>query len=612
MRTITVQAWEDLPRLSDGGTIYIDVETDSSLAKEDKPLPYGRDRIVGYSITDETADQAWYLPVRHSGRDGSLFETAKNLDPAKAVKWIGARINYADEWVNHNVKFDAHFIGEELRRFGILSPIVQRAKLIDTLSLAKLVDMHAKLGGYGLKTLAKEWCGRSVETDETINTYLDGLRRSGQVGRPTYADIPIGILSDYAGDDVLHNRALYAEIKRRRYEGDERVWEIERALTGVLYRMERRGVLFDASRSDEQRRESECALAEIEEETERRFGRVDLGSRDAVDHWIFERLGLPIVSLTDTGSRAVDAMAIQSYIDMSEPGSDACRFAKLLHGYREHTQYLGLYAEGWAGLVGDDGRIHTDYNQSVRTGRMSSRSPNMQQLNKRAKRLIVPDDGMSIISRDYSQIEYRIIAHYMGDPEVLRQYRENPATDYHQLVADMVGIGRRPAKNVNFGIAFGMGVGGLIRQLAKNSAGGEEEAERILDRYHRRFPLLRSILRQAERTAMRRGYVRTVYGRRRALPRDFARKGFNSAVQGSAADIAKEALIRVDASERLADLGAFPVLIVHDEIVTLAPVGAEIETGSALDAEMVSPSVKLPVPLYTSGGHSAACWADAA
>lgn len=602
-----VSTAEDLPNLPDRiGTLYYDLETSGF-------SPYTGSEIVGHAFTFDGCPDAWYIPVRHEPDSGTLFDTMRHVGPAAALGFMREALRRSDLWVNHNIKFDTHFYATELLNLTGETFDPPRGFMVDTLPLAKLVDAYSQVGGYDLKTLAKRWCNRSTRSEEVLKDHLAEARRI--FGKKAhYGHLSPGLMTDYAGEDPLHNRAVWEEIQRRRYEGDDRVWALERDLPGVLFAMERRGVLVDRDRMRDLRRDAEASLAEIGQrlaDIDLTLDGHDLGSLECVRTRITRSFDLPPLRVTDKGAVSIDAAAIAEYMGMVQPESKAGRYLACLTDYREATQFLGLYAKGWEEHIGTDGRLHPSFNQAVRTGRMSCKSPNLQQLNKKAKTTLIPGEGRAFLSRDYAQVEYRIISSFVNDARIIQAYREDPDTDYHTLIAEIVGCDRRPAKTVNFGIAFGMGEAGLERALTLIMGNGSEAAT-ILRKVHRENPRLRPTSKRAERFAYRYGYIRTAYGRRRHL-KGFERKAFNTSVQGTAADLAKEALVAVEYSERLRELDASPVLLVHDEIVLNVPedLGCIGEADGILSEIMASPSVPLRVPLTSDGGYSADAWAFA-
>jgi DNA polymerase-1 len=293
---------------------------------------------------------------------------------------------------------------------------------------------------------------------------------------------------------------------------------------------------------------------------------------------------------------------------------------KLMLEYRRLGTFNGTFLSTYLDL-NIDGVLHPSYNPSVRTGRMSCMKPNMQQLMAEAKDLIVPRPGHILLSCDYSQIEYRTIVHYIKDPDAIEAYNRDPDIDYHQWVADLCGIKRKPAKTVNFLMGYGGGKGRLISALSVDpdvvesiKAMDPHEFKRlaeargndIYNTYHAKLPGLKITTRQAEILCRQRGYVRNLFGRRRHLPPEHARKAFNTANQSSAADIMKDRLLAVMAA------GYEVIGSVHDELIITMPKEQYTEATRIDIARILeNPSIQLRVPIRVGIGASENSWLEA-
>jgi DNA polymerase-1 len=425
---------------------------------------------------------------------------------------------------------------------------------------------------------------------------------------------------------------LWGEIQRRRYEGDAKDWEVESEATTAIFRIERRGVRVDM---DLFQRKRETVGDEIDASLNRLlelgapYSRVDVASTTQLRSFIVEGLGLPVLGLTKTKKAKIDAGALQEYSELPHVLADE-KLSSFFHNvkqYKNRSQFMSLYLNGWGEHISDSDMLHPNYNQYVATGRMSSKHPNVQQLNTEAKRLIIPkNSGLSFARRDFSQVEYRVISFLADDKQVIEAYQKDPTTDFHTYVAKMCGIDRKPAKSVNFGIAFGMGESGLIKQLKRHfpAATAVAQAETLLRRYDNKFPNIRKISKEAKKLAKDSGWIRTLYGARRALKYmpygegdDQTRKAFNSAVQGTAAGFIKEAMVKMELKRHEME-NPMPQEVemeisVHDEILFEGP--HELMQGANFDAfvaeGMCKPSVEFSVPLLVSGGQSNKSWAEA-
>jgi DNA polymerase I len=596
---------EDLPPIeSIGQKIFLDIETVSNDDHRGGLRPYGGDKVCGISFTFDDEHAAWYLPIRHRLVSGALaFAPIANLPVGPVISYLQQILGDPDRtWINHNVKFDAHFLARE--------GINIRCHLVDTKTLAQVVDMQSKMEGYGLKPLAREWLDLATDEQDEVKSEL----RS--VGSKDFACASIDTLGRYACADVHLNRELWKAIIRRRYENIDRIWSIENELTSTLFRIEQRGLRVDREKIANEKPALEGNIARLEKRVQDLGYEVDLNSPSALVRFCIEDLGLPVVAETDKGRPSVNSSAISSYREIVTEFADPRigEFLEILDEHRELTQFLGLYINGWEDWIDDRDVLRPMYNQTVRTGRMSCHSPNFQQLSKRAKTLIVPSAGNAFLSRDYSQIEYRVIGAICREPQILDAYRNDPDTDFHVFVANLCNIDRKPAKSINFGIAFGMGQTKLIRQLATllGSNTAESQAREIYNSYHQRLPLIRATSRLAEQRAKARGWIRTMYGRRRALDDGFAFKAFNTAVQGTAADIVKERLNALDADRWLANEGVTVRAVVHDEVLLEGPKDAvqHPAISSRVDEILTSVDLDLGVPFAVSGGTSSTCWGE--
>ena len=597
---------DQIPRIiGTTNEVFLDVETASFDDSRGGVKPYHGDQICGISLTVDRDRRAWYLPMRHRDHEGLLpyAREHQNLSPEVVRKFVQDLLGDPNvNWINHNIKFDAHFLAEE--------GINIKAKMIDTLTLAKVVDMQSQLGGYGLKPLAKSWCDMETDEQDEVKRHLRAAKSKD------FARVDIETLGKYACADVIMNRKLWKAIKRKRYDDIEKVWSIETELTRTLFNIERRGLRVDQDRLRQDKIDVETEIARIEFEVERLGHKVDLNSPEQVIRFITKTLGLPVVAETDRGRPSINSEALTVYTELVEEQPNEVRqFFSLLEKHRDRSQYLALYLRGWSEWIDHRGIIRPMYQQTVRSGRMSCNQPNVQQLSSEAKSLISPAPGNSFLRRDYSQIEYRVIASICRDQKAIAAYKEDPTTDFHTFVAHMCGIQRKPAKSVNFGIAFGMGESKLVRQLSSNMASSqaESQAKQILRTYHATFPTIKATASLAERRAKTRGWIRTLYGRRRALDDGFTHKAFNSAVQGTAADIMKEQVIALETDQKLRSEGISIRAVVHDEVLFEGPTEAIecSEIQQHIEAIMCNPTVDLGVPLLTDGNHSSISWADA-
>lgn len=336
---------------------------------------------------------------------------------------------------------------------------------------------------------------------------------------------------------------------------------------------------------------------------------------------LFEKLGLPHGKKTKTGySTSADIL------DKLAPEYPVV--SKILE-YRQLTKLKSTYADGLAGYIKDDGRIHGKFNQTITaTGRISSTEPNLQnipvrmELGRLIRKVFIPEDGYVFVDADYSQIELRILAHCSGDEQLINAYKE--ARDIHRITASQVfhtpfeevtDLQRRNAKAVNFGIVYGISSFGLSQDLSIT----KKEAAQYIESYFETYPSIKGFLDDAVEHAKENGYVTTVFGRRRPVPElsssNFMQRSFgervamNAPIQGTAADIMKIAMNGVNRRLKENNMRSKLVLQVHDELLIEAYEEELEDVKEILSHEMVN-AAKLHVPLEVDM-HTGKNWYEA-
>jgi DNA polymerase-1 len=623
---ILIESLGELPNLQGARRLYADKETTSGDPTMTSLNPWFNCDVAGIAVTVDDNPNAYYIPVGH--------HYGNNLPIAQVADWWCDVVDSCQDWTNHNVKYDAHVSTNCL---GVLPECILR----DTTTFAKLLDSDmAYKGGYGLDNLSKRWLDEDISKyEEAFTPYL--LRNKD------YGAIPIDIMAPYACQDVLTNRRLDKYINDRMPTECNAVWNTETALTYVLFEMERNGLRVDPKQLAIKELLGYKRLMQLDAELARMTGR---SFRPHVNEDCFDVLcnqyGLPIMGWTgdeeadedsdERGNASFNKAALRAYMayPYTPPG-----LIELIFEYRHLNTFVNIFVSKFR-KMNVDGLLHCSYNQCVRTGRMSCKEPNMQQNSGDAKELIIPNDGHSFISADYSQIEFRLMMHYIKDDVAIKAFHENPDADFHQLVADWCGMKRRPAKTMNFAIGFGQGKRNTIKALAANpdimdelkvkideliAEGRIEEKDRVrvydiladrkgkavYDKYHSTFPTMKSVATRAQNVAATRGFVYNLYGRRRHMPKDFARIAFNTLNQSSAADLIKERTVELH--KRLKGTSITMHASVHDEILFQAPdeIANDDRTAKAIASVMESPSVPVRVPIRTSVGVSGRSWKDA-
>ncbi len=389
--------------------------------------------------------------------------------------------------------------------------------------------------------------------------------------------------------------------------------EIERPLIKVLADMEMRGVKVDVERLKSLSRELEVEISRVREEIFNLAGeRFNLNSHKQLARILFDKLGLPPLKKRKTGySTDVEVLTELSKLHP---------LPALILRYRDIFKVKSTYVDGLLKYVSDDGRIHPTFSQTTTaTGRLACYDPNLQNIPVRGewgakiREVFIPEEGFFFADYDYSQIELRILAHLSDDENLKEIFRRGG--DVHAETAktlfgtdDITPEMRRVAKAVNFGIVYGISPFGLSRATGMDV----EDAKEMIRRYYERFPNVKRWQEEVVRAAREKGYVETLFGRRRYIYGDpvkdetWRRIAINTPVQGSAADMIKAAMVRVHS--HLRGRGAYLILQVHDELLFEVAQG-EMEIVGHIK-ELMENTVRLSLPVvvdYATGRN----WAEA-
>ncbi|MGB3686107.1 MAG: DNA polymerase I [Ornithinimicrobium sp.] len=416
---------------------------------------------------------------------------------------------------------------------------------------------------------------------------------------------------------AVHDLSLALDEELSDVQGQELLADIEVPLIDVLARMEATGIAIDAvglQRLDDEFAEAMAvaqrdAWAAINDDT------VNLGSPKQLQTVLFERLELPKTRRTKTGY-TTDAEALATLFAKTDHP-----FLEALLRHRDTTR-LRITATGLLRSIADDGRIHTTYQQTIAaTGRLSSTDPNLQNIpirteeGRRIRTIFVVGEGYeTLLSADYSQIEMRIMAHLCQDEALIEAFRSGE--DLHRFVgsrvfdvdpADVTAAMRSKVKAMSYGLAYGLSAFGLSKQLGVPT----EEAKALMDEYFERFGGVRDYLRDVVHLARGTGFTETIYGRRRYLPdlnsdnrqrREIAeRMALNAPIQGSAADIIKVAMLKVQEHLEASGAESRMLLQVHDELVLEIAPGEREQVEAMVRAQMAA-AADLAVPLDVSIG----------
>ena len=583
-----------------------------ALDTETTALDPMRAELVGMSLA-VAPGRSWYLPFAHEPPDGELAggTAPRNLPPvgsdalAPLVELLAdARVPKA----GHNIKYDWLV----LRRAGAeLAGITY-----DSMLASFVLDPGRR--SHAIDELARE------RLSITLQTYAQLVGR-GKAER-SFATVPLADAARYCAADSetvlrLHD-AFRPELEDHQVL---RLLEtIEVPLIPVLVDMEWRGVCLDLERLREISRTFARELTALEHAIHQAAGTdFNINSTPQLRHVLFEKHQLPIIKKTKTGA-STDYEVLEQLAAMGH------EVPRLLIEYRELSKLKSTYVDALPGFINSaTGRIHSSFNQTgAATGRLSSSDPNLQNIPVRTargeaiRRAFVAPPGAVLLTADYSQIELRLLAHLSGDRAFVEAF-EQGGDIHRQTAAIIFGVPqdqvtsdmRARAKTINFGTIYGQGPFALSRQLGIT----QDEAKQFIEQYFTRFAGVRAWLDRTVAEARAKGYVETLFGRRRYIPelkdRSYNIRAFgertatNSPLQGSAADLIKIAMIGIAGALKQRGLSSRMILQVHDELVLEVPHG-EVETATEVVKSHMERAANLRVPLVVSVG-AGKNWVDA-
>ncbi len=543
-------------RVAEAGLVGFDTETDGL-----EPMT---SNLVGMSFA--FGDEAFYAPLAHRyagapdqmGVEQGLAILRPWLEDPKPTK------------VGQNLKFDAHILANH--------GVALRGIAHDTLLESYVLEVHER---HDLETLARRHCGW-----QTIS--YDAVTGKG-ASRISFAEVDVERATQYSAEDADCTLSVHAIMYPKIAAEDKlkRIYEtIELPVMPVLLRMERNGVLIDAAKLEAHSHELGKEMLALEQKAHEAAGQpFNLNSPKQIQEILFERQGLPVKKKTPSGQPSTDEDVLQELAaDYPLP--------KLLLEYRGIAKLKSTYTDKLPRMVNAaTGRVHTTYSQAVAvTGRLSSNDPNLQNIpirtpqGRRIREAFIAPPGWKIVSADYSQIELRIMAHLSGDAGLRHAFEHghdvHPATAaqvFGRKLDEVTADEGRAAKAINFGLIYGMSAFGLAQNLGIERA----TAQAYIDSYFARYPGVARYMQETRQLARTNGYVETVFGRRLWLPeirsggpqrRQAAeRAAINAPMQGTAADLIKLAMIRVQEWIEAQRLATLLVMQVHDELVLQVP-----------------------------------------
>ncbi|WP_119943582.1 DNA polymerase I [Neorhizobium sp. NCHU2750] len=611
----TLEEWIAAAR--ETGLVAFDTETTS--------LDPMQAELVGFSlaIADNSRNpsgldiRAAYVPLTHKTGVGDLLGggMAENQIPVRdALDRLKPLLEDPSVLkVAQNLKYD-YLV---MKRHGIT------VKGYDDTMLMSYVLEAGKSGGHGMDALSERWLNHKPIAFKDVA----GSGKSGV----TFDFVDIDRATAYAAEDADVTLRLWMVLKPQLAAiGLTRIYErLERPMVDVLARMEERGISIDRQILSRLSGELAQKAAAFEDEIYELAGeKFTIGSPKQLGDILFGKMGLPGGSKTKTGQWSTSAQVLE---DLAAEGAELPR--KIVD-WRQLTKLKSTYTDALPGYVHPETkRVHTSYSlASTTTGRLSSSEPNLQNIpvrnaeGRKIRTAFIATPGNKLLSADYSQIELRVLAHVADIPQLRQAFEDG--IDIHAMTAsEMFGVPvegmpgeiRRRAKAINFGIIYGISAFGLANQLSIERS----EASDYIKKYFERFPGIRDYMETTKAFAREHGYVETIFGRRAHYPeikssnpsmRAFnERAAINAPIQGSAADIIRRAMVKMEPALAEAGLSARMLLQVHDELIFEVE-DAEVERAMPVIVSTMEqaamPAISMKVPLKVDA-RAASNWDEA-
>ena len=552
-----------LATLDSAELVAVDTETNS--------LDEMRAQIVGLSFSLAPGAAA-YIPLAHdyAGDPAVADQLPLGEVLARLKPWLE---NPTRAKLGQNIKYDRHVFANH----GIEVQGYQH----DTMLQSYVLEVHKP---HGLASLAERHVGRSgINYEDLCGKGASQIK---------FNQVEIAKASEYSCEDADQTMDVHRVLWPQLEANDKLrfIYELEIQSSEGLYRIERNGVLIDGPMLAKQSAELGARIGQLEIEAHALAGQAfNLSSPKQIGEIFFTKLGLPVVKKTATGAPSTDEEVLEKLAE------DYPLPAKILE-HRGLSKLKGTYTDKLAQLAHPrTGRVHTHYAQAVAvTGRLSSTDPNLQNIpvktaeGRRVREAFVAAPGCLIASADYSQIELRIMAHISEDEALLRAF--NDGLDVHRATAaEVFGVAleqvsseqRRYAKVINFGLIYGMSSYGLARNLGIET----KAAAAYIDKYFQRYPGVKTYMDETKLSAKSKGYVETVFGRRLYLPEinspngprrsGAERAAINAPMQGTAADLIKLSMVKVQQVLDAEGRGTKMIMQVHDELVFEVPLAEE-------------------------------------
>ncbi len=566
------------------------------------------------SDPDGKVSKGYYIPLNHTDEIGFPLPAGKNgnFDLNLAKNWFvelftdAIPVNEGQPrraFVFHNAKFDLHVLA---RAFGLTIAQIEKANIIDTLIAAWMLSPGAT--GLGLDNQVMQ-----ILQHEMIP--IENLIGRGK-NQITFNRVPVKAATEYGAEDAVYTLRLWAPLQKKlqAYDYERYFFEQEMPLLKVLFQMETEGIAIDVPTLKRLEQELERRIQNLEKEICDMAGcEFNIGSPKQLGEVLFDTLGLPEIKKRSTDAAVLEELSFKT----------AHPIVFSIIEYRELKKMQSTYISVLPTLVNPETkRIHTSFIQwGTATGRLSSRDPNLQNipvrsdLGKKIRAAFVPQNPDNVIlAVDYSQIELRMLAHLSGDEALIDSYK-NEIDIHARTAAAIYGVPlenvtsdmRRDAKVVNFGVLYGMTAFRLSRDL-KIPMG---QAKDFITGYFDMYQGVQNFIDSTKACAHRDGYVETLSGRRRYIAgidssdrmesQMAERMAVNTPVQGSAADLIKIAMIRIQKRINDEQLPLRMMLQVHDELVFECPKD-QVDTLAAMVKSEMENAMQLQVPLVASVG----------
>ncbi len=586
---------EVIERIMNTTELSIDLETTS-------PNPMLAN-IVGVALCP-CPHESYYVPVAHRALTDS---SSKQLDLSLVLSKLQPIIESEKiAKIGQNLKYEIVV----LKKYGLNLNGIS----FDTMIAAHMID--SSRNSYSLDELSRLYLGHQMISYKDVT----GTGKS----KIDFDEVELEVARDYASEDadvaMLLRNILAPQLKEINLVGVFR--DIELKFIKVLAKVEMNGVNIDADKLKDLSKEFDALLKEIEKEIFTEVGyEFNLNSPLQLRKVLFETLDLPQKKQTKKGDPSTDVEVL----------TDLSKFHLVPEKVLEHrtlSKLKSTYVDSLPKLINPDtGRIHTSFNPvGSSTGRLSSSDPNLQNIpiksaqGRRIREAFIPEEGYTLLSADYSQIELRLLAHFSKDDNLVEAFL-NDSDIHNRTAAEIFGVTedlvtpdmRRLSKNINFGIIYGISAFGLAKQLGTSVA----ISKSYIDEYFKRYGKVKEYIEKSILDAQTNGYAETILGRRRPIPelqsnnrglRGFGeRTAMNTPIQGSAADIINIAMIRIN--DKMVDYESNMILQVHDELLFEVKFD-ELERLSKMVKEEMEGAWKLIVPIKVDMG-SGNNWAEA-